>query len=154
MKELTILIPAREAKNFMEDLSYLENKCSIQIPEYLKLFMTKYAGCKTHERVYRKKNSGFESVTAFLYIKAEDRRASMEAIYEGHLYYGIKGFIPFGIDSGGWDYNVSINTETYGQVWVNQFDSGEENSVVFVANSFEEFIDGFMTEEKAIELGY
>ncbi|MCR9253809.1 MAG: cell wall assembly/cell proliferation coordinating protein, KNR4-like protein, partial [bacterium] len=72
--------------------------------------------------------------------------ASIEAIYEGHQYYCNYGFVPFAIDSGGWDYNISIKEESLGQIWVNKFDSGEENTMHYVAPSFEYFINNLGEE--------
>lgn len=134
--------------------SQFELKHSIAIPNELKSILTLYGGYRTKERIYLRQDGIFEVVSQFLNLNHEEGRASVEKIYEGHLFYGIVGFIPFGTDSGGWDYNYSINPDTFGQVWVNKFDSGDEDTLEFVCSSFEKFIDGLITEEEAIKLGY
>ncbi len=113
------------------------------MPDILKGFLVKYEGAFLGSVEY----NGIPAFKEVLCLNKNEDFASVEAILEGHKEEGIEGFIPFGIDSGGWDYNVSINEETYGQVWVNKFDSGEENTMEYVAPSFEEFINGLRSPE-------
>lgn len=145
IKELTIINGSGNTVT-EADISNFEYQQSIKIPEVLKIFFLKYGGCRIKE-MYFHYNGKLAQVCDILMIKQTDNDASVEEIYMGHLFYGVMGFIPFATDSGGWDYNVSINPETYGQVWVDKFDSGEENPFEFVCNSFEEFIDGLTEEE-------
>lgn len=149
MKQLTIINGIPE-----NDISSLEASLAIDFPTDLKSLLLLYNGCQTKEHVFKRDDGVFESINTFLKLRSNQQDASVEAIFEGHAYYNIKGFIPFAIDSGGWDYNVSINSETYGQVWINQFDSGEEDTMKFVATSLEIFINGLISEEEAIAQGY
>ncbi|AFK05703.1 Cell wall assembly/cell proliferation coordinating protein, KNR4-like protein (plasmid) [Emticicia oligotrophica DSM 17448] len=149
MKQLEIIL----SLNTKERFSSIETLYSINIPNGLKQFIVLYEGKQTIQKVYRRESGIFDSINQFLYLDNENK-ASIKKIYEGHLFYDIVGFIPFGIDSGGWDYNYSINPDTFGQVWLNKFDSGDEDTLEFVCSSFEKFIDGLITEEEAIKLGY
>jgi hypothetical protein len=121
----------------LKDFIALEQRFEIRIPEALKKFLMIYEGAFV-------KNSCFKGEQTFkevLYVYEREGFASIESILTGHISEGIHGFIPFAIDSGGWDFNVSINKETYGQVWVNRFGSGENVTMEYVANNFESFIN-------------
>lgn len=135
MKELKIIEQTKTIKRTYS-LNEIEMKFHINIPDFLKIFLIKYDNSIVEETYYMKEPSFKEIISLEL----------LDSILEGHDYYGIIGYIPFAIDGGGWDYNVSITPETYGQVWVNEFDSGEENTMKFVANSFEDFINGLESE--------
>ncbi|MCU0433093.1 MAG: SMI1/KNR4 family protein [Bacteroidia bacterium] len=146
MKCLTIL-NNQESKVQPSDIDYFEERYKIKIPEKLKDFFLLFGGSRIKEMYYHRGES-LDQVCDILLVKSIQGKPSCESIYQGHLSYGDIGFIPFAIDSGGWDYNVSINPDTYGQVWVDKFDSGEETPFEFVCNSFEEFIDGLTEQEK------
>jgi len=149
-RKLTVSKDKRRVKSMNEVIKY-GNKLGVVFPENLALFISMYEGLYLNEdeSYYVNNNGILHELNSVLYLKySKDLGgASIEAILEGHKEEGIEGFIPFGIDSGGWDYNVSINKETYGQVWVNKFDSGEENTMEYVAPSFEEFINGLRSPE-------
>jgi cell wall assembly regulator SMI1 len=136
MKELTIV---RQQKFIMDsnDIAALERKINISFPQVLRDFLLKYEGAVVKETYYL----GKPTFKKILNLRAHETKASIEAILEGHSAEGYDTFIPFAIDSGGWDYNVSIHPQGYGQVWVNKFDNGEENTFELVAPSFESFVD-------------
>jgi SMI1-KNR4 cell-wall len=154
MKSLTIKKDYRNDIS-LEDLKLIEKKYSITLPYQIKKIIFDYHGSSVLEHVYYdKKENLFHSFNQFLFLKKYKIGASIEAIYEGHLEVGIKHLIPFAIDSGGWDFNFSIGEDTFGQIWLDCFDSNEENPYMLIAPSLEEFIDGLITEKEAIELGY
>lgn len=128
----------------ISEIEAFERSSGIEIPLILKKFFLDYEGCsfRDHESFYQSNNGAISELGQVLYLlKSEKVGASVEAILEGHKEEGITGFIPFATDSGGWDFNVSINKNTYGEVWVNQFDSGDPDPMKFVAPSFEHFIE-------------
>ena len=143
MKKLTIF-RVSEIQKTLRDISYLENKFNVFFPRILKFFLSEHEG-KMIVETYFNNNPTFKEI---LMVKSNKDLASIETILEGHKEEAIKGYIPFAIDSGGWDFNVSINEDTYGQVWVNKWDGGEEDTMEFVAFSFEEFINGLKSEEE------
>jgi cell wall assembly regulator SMI1 len=148
MKDLKVFKDNRRIKS-MSDIEKFESDLDLRLPDFLKEFILKYEGGRpvSEQRCYQLGNESSYELNQILYLrKSGIGGASIEAIFEGHKFYGIEGFIPFGIDSGGWDFNVSINEDTYGQVWVNKFDSGEEDPMEFVALSFEDFINGLESE--------
>lgn len=125
-----------------------EAKYGIVFPESLRKFLLSYEGHKFHEaESYYNANGGIYEVNSVLYLWQNEIGASVEAILEGHKFYNTEGFIPFIIDSGGWDFNISIKPETYGQIWVNKFDNGEDEPFVFVAKSLQEFLEGLTNED-------
>lgn len=44
---------------------------------------------------------------------------------------------------------IALKENISGQIWVDKFDSGEENTFEYVASSFEEFINNLKTEGNA-----
>ncbi len=131
------------------DINAFEEAYSIKLPSELSEFLLIYEGLYLDEdESYYGEGSNLFEVNKILFLRKKDGLASIEAILEGHQEANILGFIPFAIDSGGWDFNVSINNDTYGQVWVNKFDSGEKETMEFVAPSFESFINGLQPEDE------
>lgn len=152
MKKLTIK-GVKERFSKTAEFTSLEKKFKISFPKPLKRLLLQYEGCHTLQHIYLNQDI-FYSINNFLYIKEHSIGACVEAILGGHEYYGDHGYIPFAIDAGGWDFNVSIRPETLGQIWINKFDSGEENPFEFVCENLETFINGLMTTEEAVALGY
>ena len=127
----------------INDFDRIEREFSITFPDFLKSFLLQFEGAFVDDTCY----NGKETFKDVLNVYKHEHYASVEEILKGHKVYGIEGFIPFAIDSGGWDYNVSIKPDTYGQVWVNKFNSGDEDTMTFVAPSFEEFIRELKPED-------
>lgn len=136
MKVLTIIEQEKRIVN-IDEFEIIEKKFNLKFPDILKDFILNYEGALIKETYY----NGEASFKEVLYLLKQEGFASIESILEGHEYYKIKRFIPFGIDSGGWDYNFSLDSNTYGQVWVNRFDDGDENTMQLVATDFNDFID-------------
>ena len=147
MKKLIVNKDKRRVKS-EEDINDFEHQFDIVMPNELRVFFLRYEGLYLDEtESYFKVSSGrFYEINKVLFLFEGESGASVEAILAGHEEEGLKGFIPFAIDSGGWDYCVSVNPETYGQVWIDKFDSGEEDPMEFVTDSFEDFIDGLGPE--------
>jgi cell wall assembly regulator SMI1 len=127
------------------DIKKVESTFNIQFPEYFLSFLQKYGGTCTKEVVY----SDAFWVNFFLPLKSENG-ASIISLMEGQrINYNDNSWIPFAIDSGGWSFCIAQKENIKGQIWVEKFDGGDENPFEFVANSFEDFINGLRTEEEA-----
>ena len=142
MKKLTIIEQEKSIKGY-EDFVVLESKAGITFPLALKDFLLIYEGAIVKETYYK----GKPTFKEILCVYKHPIYSSIEAILEGHSYYKVDGMIPFAIDSGGWDYNFSVKPETFGQVWVNKFDSGDDNPLELVCNSFEDFVNELKEEQ-------
>ncbi|MBY0349160.1 MAG: SMI1/KNR4 family protein [Hydrotalea flava] len=126
-------------------IAEVENQFRIKFPDYFVSFLKQYGGTSTKEIVF---NDKFW-VNFFLPLRS-DAGASIEEIMKGHTAtYNENYWIPFAIDSGGWSYCIALKETIKDQIWIDKFDSGEENSFEFVAPSFENFIDNLKTEEDA-----
>lgn len=146
MNKLTLRKDNRRIKSLDEVIAF-EKEAGITFPQNLREFIVAYEGSQLKEKYFRRGDILHEIHTV-LYLRESDLGgASVEAILKGHRYYKKEGFVPFGVDSGGWDYNVSIKPETYGQIWVDQFDNGEDNPWEFVCNSLEELVEGLSEDE-------
>jgi hypothetical protein len=149
MKDLLIKKENRRIKSIQE-IELFENEKQLIFPEQLKQLFLKYEGCRIDENqsYYKDSDNNVYEINQFLYLRdSELGGTSIEAILEGHKFYKIEGFIPFAIDSGGWDYNISIKNNSYGEIWINKFSPGEEDSMFFVSSSLDKFIDGLGNEE-------
>jgi len=154
MKQLTIKEDLKRTSS-LNDIIILENVLKIKFPLNLKELIIQYEGCTVEENVFfSEKVSSFFPINQFLYLcESHIGGASIEAIYNGHFKDGITEFIPFAIDPGGWDYNISINQKSFGEIWLNPFDNGNQE-YSFVASSLEEFINGLISEDEAMKKGY
>jgi SMI1 / KNR4 family (SUKH-1) len=148
MKELTI---AHRNDNVINDdiIKEFENKHNIQFPNYFIDFLKKYSGASTLENTYYKKSSNSYYTIVYFCELYSELNPSLSKLIEGNNFYEYLEWIPFGIDQGGWVFNLSISHTKYGQVWIDKFDSGEEYPFEYVASSFEEFINNLKTEEKS-----
>ena len=127
-----------------EDIIEIQNKFSIQIPEYFISFIKNHGGTSTKEVVF---NDKFW-VNFFLPLKS-DINTSITTLKEGQIFnYNDNAWLPFAIDSGGWAFCIALKDEIKGQVWVDKFDSGDESPFEFVSSSFEEFINGLKQKKK------
>jgi hypothetical protein len=148
MKDIRILKDNRRVNSMLE-IERFENDFNLKLPDFLRAFILKYEGCRpvSEQSYYWIDDETYCELNQVLYLRKSDLGgASIETILGDHKRNHIEGFIPFAIDSGGWDFDVSINEETYGQVWTNKFDSGEEDAMQLVAPSFDEFIDGLTAD--------
>ena len=147
MKQLIVNRDNRRIKS-EKDIKSFEQKLDLKMPGELRNFFLLYEGLYLDEKesYFKVSSDLFFEINKIIFLFNGESGASAEAILAGHKEEGLKGFIPFAIDSGGWDYCFSINPGTYGQVWVDRFDSGEEDPMEFVTDSFEDFIDGLGPE--------
>lgn len=145
MKKLTVKKDVRRISS-REEIAQFELDKNIKFPEVLTSFLLEYEGLylSDKESYFVNKKGYLEELNCVLFLRKSDdlSGASIEAILDGHREDGRTNFIPFGTDSGGWDYCISVDLKTYGQVWVDKFDSGENDPMEFVAESLEEFING------------
>jgi hypothetical protein len=135
MKELTTTYKV-DLKD--REITEFERRNVFPLPLYFRSFLLKYNGASVKETYY----NGKPTFSSFLALVSE-RNSSIEKVIEAYKTdLETDQWLPFASDSGGWVYCISIAPETLNQVWVDRFDSGEENPFRFVAPSFEEFING------------
>ncbi|MBW8683838.1 SMI1/KNR4 family protein [Chitinophaga rhizophila] len=141
MKTLTITWQAAPVE--LADVKAVEALGGITFPNNVRDFFLKYSGCSVKEQY-------FTESCSFLGILPlrSDRSASVELILEGYLEdMETRDWLPFAIDAGGWVFAVSLAEDTYGQVWLDRFDSGEEDPFKFLAPSFEAFVNQLYAAE-------
>lgn len=115
-----------------------------EIPQELKSILQDYAELGVRENTYSNALGKVFPLASF---------CSYRMIYDFLEEFNRGGFekiIPFAIDNGGWVYCLSIDENIYGKVYLFQMEMPYENEIEafeFVANSFEEFIDGLQPEE-------
>lgn len=144
MKNLNIKNDRRRVTSKKHVYSFFE-KLDLEVPETLIDVFTHYEGSKLSlaEANYYDESGERYLLHVFLHLEPSYKNeATVLTILEGHKGLGVSGFVPFAIDLGGWDYCVSLNKETYEQVWVNAWTSGREDTMMYVAPSLQAFIDG------------
>ena len=67
-------------------------------------------------------------------------------LVEGNLFYGDEGWLPFAIDPGGWVFNYGLKDEVRGQIWLDRFDSGDDDVWQLVAEDLSSFVAGLQLE--------
>ena len=141
MRDLTIIYSGKQSEK--TQIERFQKLNEIDIPGYFIEFFIRYEGCRVKENTFQDKYT----LTRFLNLSS-DRNASIEKIFSTYVEEEcVKHWLPFAIDPGGWVFCLSLEQNTYGQVFVDRFDLGEENSFAFVAPSLEAFIDGLYSEK-------
>ncbi|MEH0155546.1 SMI1/KNR4 family protein [Limibacter armeniacum] len=141
MQELTIEIQGKKVT--LEELTSFEKELDMTLPDIYKEVLLKYGGSRVKENTYSSK----ASISFFLSLSSK-RNATAKNIIETYKEeYGAALWLPFATDSGGWVFNISIAKDTYGQVWIDKFDSGDSDPFEYVSPSLEEFIDSLKSSE-------
>ena len=141
MKNLTIENQISETKE--EEIIIFFKEKDIKVPDNYIGLISKYGGARINENYYKDKYC-IQNILP-LYSK---RNASIEKIIETYLEEeNTENWLPFAIDPGGWVFVISLYKDTYGQIFIDRFDSGEENPFVFVTDSLDEFINGLHPAE-------
>lgn len=137
-------------KNEINDLviADFEAKMNIKIPLILQEFLKLYSGSSIEENTFVKSEKETIFTLSYVCELYSEFNPSIEKLVNGNQFYKYYDWVPFGIDPGGWVFNLSIANDKFGQVWINKFDSGDDNPFEFVADTFEEFINGLRTEEE------
>lgn len=70
---------------------------------------------------------------------------SFEDLFEGFFE---RKYLPFGCDSGGWQYVVSVQEHDYGRIYFCRMDEELQDALTLLAPSFEEFVNGLTDSEE------
>lgn len=118
------------------DIIAVEQAFKITFPDFFKAFLLLYQGASVVENTYK-----VTPFSCFLPLRST-RSASIELILNGYKAdYDTNLWLPFAIDAGGWVFVISLAADTYGQVWLDRCNYGEEPPFVYVDSSFETFLD-------------
>ncbi|MBB6460275.1 SMI1/KNR4 family protein [Flammeovirga kamogawensis] len=128
----------------IEEIKKIEIVLKKKLPNELIQFLMKYSDCTLFECFYQKE--GIYTMPGYI-VGVSDKNPNIFDLIEGNIFYNDIDWLPFACDYGGWVFNVSLSEKTYGEVWINKFDSGEKNPFEFVSSSLEEFINGLKRVE-------
>lgn len=120
-----------------------ESKIKLELPEsFVSLYKITNGGFPTHP-YYKSYYLSF-----FAPIKYGDAKFTIESLIKNLNEVGLlpQGYLPFANDSGGWYFCLDLNETNYGSVYVIRNDMADE-SPVFVAPSFKEFIENLSIED-------
>jgi hypothetical protein len=143
MRHLT-LFPRMGKANFQ----HLESIANNTIPQNFVDFMTQNAGLSHFERYFKSNESIWEVHKYKSYIE-------MFELIKEFLQVGWGKMLPFAFDPGGWHFCLCLEQgEKYGGIYVNRWtDHLPDEQFLKIADTFQEFIDGLMTEDEAIAKG-
>ncbi|WP_433829507.1 SMI1/KNR4 family protein [Flavobacterium anhuiense] len=121
----------------------IETEIGIKIPHNIKDFISEYADLSVKENKFINKDGKLFEISQFITYSM--------------MYDFIKEFkeedlgkkLPFAIDNGGWIFCISFDEKSMNQVLLYQMEmewKTKEDAFEFVANGFEEFINGLQEE--------
>jgi len=141
-KQLNILKQGRIPTN--SEVEVFEAKIGTLLPESYRNFLLRLNPIHLKECNYRNAGKIYE-IHNFIPFKSGEW--SLEQHFENLKEHFENRFIAFAGDSGGWQYILSIEkNENYGKIYFCRMDEEIENAITVIADSFEEFINGFYIE--------
>jgi len=134
----------------MEDIIEIESKLNVKLPKQLVNHYLKYNGGIPEKSFFYSEEADIEiSVSTFLPIKYDN--GLNPTLERNYLFFKDNGiipqeYVPFALDWGG---NLCCINLSSGQIVVIWLDLGEVNhdAIRFVADSFDDFLDGLEDEE-------
>lgn len=85
-------------------------------------------------------------ITSFLF--PQPKKYSLQIVNENLMDFFRGEFVAFAADSGGWKYVISLRDIDYGKIYFCRMDVELDEALTFVANTFDEFIDGMFVNEE------
>ena len=138
MRELTIA--TRCKFNYLE---LIAENIECDLPAFFSNILCKYAGLKVLENKYKDENgviwelSRFKRVRIIMGLTAEFKEMGL----------GLK--LPFGHNSLGWHYCLSLDEWSYGKVIVYRW-TEQKNKFLVIAENLENFINGLYMEDQGL----
>ncbi len=122
-----------------KELEEAERLMKIHIPQKYKDFLLEYGDTFLHESYYTEG----DIYTCFNYICGNSpNNPRFLDLVKGNVIEHDEKYLPFGIDHGGWVFNVSLrDDDTFGQIWIDKFDGGDENPFFYVCDSLTMFFE-------------
>jgi len=126
--------------------SRIENEAGIQIPDSIKDFISVYADLSVKENKFINSDGKLFEISQFITYRM--------------MYDFIKEFkkenlgkkLPFATDHGGWVFCISFDEDSKNKILLYQMETEwktKNDAFEFVANNFEEFINGLQEEAVA-----
>ncbi len=132
-------------KIIQEDIGKIEDLLSLKLSQEHIDFLHLFSDCFLHECYYEKDDV---YVCPVYFCGVSNKNPNIFSLIEGNIFYENHDYLPIAIDGGGWVFNISLNANSYGEIWLNAFDSGDENSFRFVSKSLSEFLSNLKLNEE------
>jgi len=124
-----------------EELQVFEREIGIELPKSYRNFILKTNAKYIKEPHYNVDDKIYE-ISGFTTFG--DGEWTLQDHYRNLKEHFENRFIAFAHDSGGWQYVISIEkNENYGKIYFCRMDEEIDKATTLIANTFEEFIDGF-----------
>ena len=141
---IKILKAVKPATN--EAIRLFEIGEGIVIPNPLKEFWKNYNPIYTEQNIYFKDGEKYYLDRFFPF--SDECELSFQTVFMALGDYLKKEYLPFANDSGDWQFLVSINKESNGEIFLCRMDEIIPDSLVKMSDSFEEFINGLKRDEE------
>lgn len=139
------IIESVELANNQAILDFEMNE-GIIIPKSLKVFWGNY------NPVYIEKNVFFKDGEKYFLDRffpfSDQYELSFQSVFNMLKEYLGNDYLSFANDSGDWQFLISINQSSLGEIFLCRMDEVIPDSLISLANSFEEFINGLKTEDE------
>lgn len=126
----------------LTDIQTFEQENEIKFPSSLVNFYLNQNPVDTVESYFTIGEEEPYYVNAFFPFDSSNKLSMQYTFDELNEFFESK-YISIGSDSGGWQYVISVQDEDYGKVYFCRMDEELEDALTLIADSFEEFIDGF-----------
>ena len=143
MKELTIRIGEKLPKK--GELREFEKKYKIKLPVSFAEFLLKQNPVYTEECYFFAHGRTF-GIGFMPFVKGGKGSAIQKAMEIHFVSFFDKKYIPFGMDSGGWLFVISVQKVDYGLVYFARTDSELTEALTLLAADFDDFIDNLKSE--------
>ena len=132
----------QQEKVTITEVEQFESDIGFKLPKSYKQFLTQNNGGVPRERIFW--DGEIESGVSYFYPLKHGKNTIEKIIGLIHREDALpKTFLPFASTGGAGNYVISMNTDSFGEVYVFHYDGSEPFKM---ANSFEEFIN-YLEEE-------
>jgi hypothetical protein len=146
MKRLTV-IEGEKLPSKME-LDEFEVANNIRLPPSFKAFILHQNPVYVEESFFFVEGREPYDITFFPFSEDSEYwtiQRSFEDLFEGFFE---RKYLPFGCDSGGLQYVVSVQEHDYGRIYFCRMDEELQDALTLLAPSFEEFVNGLTDSEE------
>lgn len=132
----------------IKDIEDFEKREGLIIPKQLKDFWVRFNPIYTKQNVYQK--SGQKYFLDRFYPFLSEYELSFQAVFPNLVDYLGREYLSFANDPGDWQFLISIKDNFNGEIYLCRMDEIIPNSLIKIADSFEEFINGLKSEDEII----
>lgn len=129
----------------IQEIKEFEQANNLKIPKEFQAFLIKYNPIYLENNVYKFGNETFYIDRFYPFDKTYE--LSIQTIFLNLRDYLGNDYLAFANDPGNWQYVISLNNNSYGEIYLCRMDDIIPDSLQKIANNFREFINGLKIEK-------